>query len=182
MAFPGIETLTELIRPLAERRGMDIEEVRTVKAGKKSQVVVALDSDTRPTLDELEEVSNEISELFDAHEAAGELNFGAGYTLEVTTPGVDLPLTQPRHWRRNRGRKVKVGEATYRVGALDEEERTVVLIAPASGGPTVELWPVSDLAGAVVEVEFSNPPAGEIELAEQSFDEAAAAASHGEGE
>ncbi len=161
---------------------MDIEDIRTVKAGKKSQVVVSLDSDARPTLDELEAASNEISELFDAHEAAGEINFGAGYTLEVTTPGVDLPLTQPRHWRRNRGRKVLVGESAYRIGALDEDERTVVLIASGGKEPTVELRAVSDLAGAVVEVEFSNPPAGETELAGKSFDEAARAASHGEGE
>lgn len=180
MAFPAAETLTDLIRPVAQRSGMDVENVRTVKAGKKSQVVVALDSDTRPTLDELEAVSNEISELFDAHEAAGDLNFGAGYTLEVTTPGVDLPLTQPRHFRRSRGRRIKVGQGLYRVGALDAEEANVVLVSSGAAQPQVHVRAVSDLAGAVVEVEFNNPPAAEIELAEKSYDEAVTLASDGE--
>ncbi|WP_291313112.1 ribosome maturation factor RimP [Corynebacterium sp. UBA2622] len=179
MAFPGVETLTELIRPLAERNGMDVESVRTVKAGRKSQVVIALDSDTHPTLDELEAVSTEIGELFDAHEDAGEVNFGAGYTLEVTTPGVDLPLTLMRHWRRNRGRRVRVGEDLYRIGALDETAGTVVLVGTGKT-PTVHLRTVSELPPAVVEVEFNNPPAAEMELAEKSYDEAASLASDGE--
>ncbi len=159
---------------------MDIEDLRTVKAGKKSQVVIALDSDTHPSLDELEEISNEISSLFDAKEEAGELNFGAGYTLEVTTPGVDLPLSAPRHFRRNRGRLIHIREQTFRVGALDAEEKTVALIEAGAKNPQVFTFPVSDLAGAVVEVEFNNPPVVESELAGLTFDEVAKVASTGE--
>ena len=94
MAFPTPEQLGALVAPIARNHELDVEQIRAVRAGKKSQVVIALDGDTPPTLDELEVVSNELSELFDAHEDAGDLNFGAGYTLEVTTPGVDMPLTQ----------------------------------------------------------------------------------------
>lgn len=149
---------------------MDVEDVRTVKAGKKSQVVVALDSDTRPTLDELEVVSGELSELFDAAEDAGELNFGAGYTLEVTTPGVDLPLTAPRHWRRNRGRVVKAGDERWRVGALSEDEQEIVLVEVGSKASKAHVRQVSELAGAVVDIEFNEPPAAEVELAQTPFD------------
>ena len=171
MAFPSPETLTELIAPVAATYGMDVEDVRTTQAGAKSQVVVALDSDTRPTLDELEEVSNELSALFDAQENAGSLNFGAGYTLEVTTPGVDLPLTQPRHWRRNRGRLVKHDGALYRVGALSGDETEVVVIPAGQKTPKAETRGVSELAGAVVEIEFNNPPAAEVALSETDFAE-----------
>lgn len=176
MAFPGVEQLTRLIEPVAQAHGMDVENVRTVSAGKKSQVVVALDSDTRPTLDELEAVSNELGELFDAREDAGEVNFGAGYTLEVTTPGVDMPLTQPRHWRRNRGRLVTLEGSTYRIGALDEADDNVVLIAPGKGRPAVTVKPVSALPEAVVELEFKAPPAAEAELAQLPYDQASAEA------
>lgn len=175
MAFPEVEELTQLIRPVTDARGLDIETVKTVKAGKKSQVVVALAADEAPTLDQLEDVSNELSELFDAAEAAGTVNFGAGYTLEVTTPGVDLPLTEPRHFRRNRGRRVKAGEQVHRLGALDEDEATVVLITPAakkSAEPGVRVAPISELSGAVVEIEFNAPPEAELELADLSFAEA----------
>lgn len=172
MAFPEVEELKELIRPVTDARGLDIEAVRTVKAGKKSQVVVALAADEAPTLDQLEEVSGELSELFDAAEAAGTVNFGAGYTLEVTTPGVDLPLTQPRHWRRNRGRRVKLGGDIYRVGPLDDAEENVALISPAakkSDEPRVRVAPISDVSGAVVEIEFNAAPEAEVELSNMSF-------------
>ena len=92
MAFPDSGELETLIRPVIDAYGLDIEAVKTVKAGKKSQVVVAVAGDEAPTLDQLEEISNELSALFDATEERGEVNFGAGYTLEVTTPGVDLSL------------------------------------------------------------------------------------------
>ena len=174
MAFPSPEELRDRIAPVAAAHGMDVEDVRTTKAGAKSQVIVALDSDSRPTLDELEVVSQELSALFDASEDAGELNFGAGYTLEVTTPGVDLPLTAPRHWRRARGRLVAVGDATYRVGALDEDETRVVLVEDGAKSPQVRVRPVSELSGAVVEVEFNQPPKAEVELAELTFEEASA--------
>lgn len=172
MAFPESAELEKLIRPVTGSHGLDIEAVKTVKAGKKSQVVVAVAGDEAPTLDQLEEVSNELSELFDAAEERGDVNFGAGYTLEVTTPGVDLPLTQPRHWRRNRGHLVTVSGKTYRIAALNEAEDTVALIVPAekkSGEPAVELAPISSVSPAVVEIEFNTPPEKEMELAEKDY-------------
>lgn len=171
MAFPTPEELEALVAPVAAAHGMDVEGVKTTKAGAKSQVTVALDSDTRPTLDELEVVSEEISALFDAREDAGEVNFGAGYTLEVTTPGVDLPLTAPRHWRRNRGRVVKAGEERWRVGPLSEDESEVALVEVGAKQPKVVVRPVSEMPKSVVEVEFNTPPAAEAELAAQSFEE-----------
>lgn len=173
MAFPEKDELITLIRPVTDAHGLDIENVKTVKAGKKSQVVVAVAGDEAPTLDQLEDVSNELSQLFDDAEQRGEVNFGAGYTLEVTTPGVDLPLTHARHWRRNRGRVVKLGEETFRVGALDQAEENVALIVPVKKGePGIRIAPISDVSGAVVEIEFSTPPAQEVTLAQAPFDEA----------
>ena len=81
-----------MVEPVARTYGMDIEKIRTVKAGKKSQVVIALDSDEHPTLDDLEEVSKELSTLFDDAEERGEVSFGAGYTLEpVSYTHLTLP-------------------------------------------------------------------------------------------
>ena len=176
MAFPESGELETLIRPVTDAYGLDIEAVKTVKAGKKSQVVVAVAGDEAPTLDQLEEISNELSALFDAAEERGEVNFGAGYTLEVTTPGVDLPLTEARHFRRNRGRKVKVGGEQWRVGPLDAEETQVALVRATKKGEEVRVSPVSELSGAVVEIEFNAPPAAETELADRAFEDLDAAA------
>lgn len=177
MAFPEVEELAALIRPVTDANGLDIETLKTVKAGKKSQVVIAVAADVAPTLDQLEGVSNEISELFDAAEDRGELNFGAGYTLEVTTPGVDLPLTQPRHWRRNRGHLVRVSADSgdlARIGALNQDESAVILVSPApkkGAEPTVRVADLSEVSGAVVEIEFNPAPEAEIALTEQDFDD-----------
>ena len=179
MAFPTNETLERMVEPVARAYGMDIEKIRTVKAGKKSQVVIALDSDSHPTLDDLEEVSQELSQLFDDAEQRGEVNFGAGYTLELTTPGVDLPLTQPRHFRRNHGRKVKVGDEQWRVGPLDDDEAHVALVRADKKGEEIRISPVSELSGAVVEIEFNAPPAAETELVDRAFEDLEAAATAG---
>lgn len=177
MAFPTVEELTTMIEPVAERHGMDIEKVSASRAGKKSVVSVALDSDSRPTLDELEVVSNEIGEVFDEAEGMSKANFGAGYSLEVTTPGVDHPLTAPRHWRRNRGRVAalfdEAGKKTlWRIGALNDSETEVILIEYKAKTPKVESLAISDSPRAVVEIEFSNPPAAELAIAEEDFDTA----------
>ena len=175
MAFPTNEELTRLAEPVVARYGMDIENLGTVRSGKKSRVDIAVDSDSRPTLDDLEEVSNELSQLFDEAEERGELNFGPGYTLELTTPGVGMPLTKPRHFRRNRGRVIALGEGKerqlWRIGPMDAAEEQVALVQADKKGEQVRVLPVSELAGAVVEIEFNAPPAEEVALADTTFEE-----------
>ncbi|MFC6316719.1 ribosome maturation factor RimP [Corynebacterium gerontici] len=176
MAFPTSETLEALISPLVASHHLDVEGIKVNRAGKKSSVTIQLDGDQRPGLDLLEVVSQEISELFDATEERGTLNFGAGYTLEVTTPGVDRPLTLPRHWRRNRGRLVKVTQdekqSTWRIGALDKEEARVVLVQKQGRNLVVESLVLANTPRAVVEIEFAQAPEEQLELTNMSYDEA----------
>ncbi|GAB3590754.1 ribosome maturation factor RimP [Corynebacterium faecale] len=176
MAFPTVEELTALITPLAASHHLDVEGIRVTKAGPKSTVAIKLDSDSRPDLDLLELVSQETGELFDAAEARGELNFGAGYLLEVSTPGVDTPLTEPRHWRRNRGRLVAVGESDpkriARIGALNGEETAVVLVERDKKKLTVSVMELANSPRAVVEIEFAKPAQDELDLTGLTFDEA----------
>lgn len=177
MAFPDAQQLTELLQPKLAERGLDVEDIKTTKAGKKSQVVIRIDGDKRPSSDVLEEVSNEISAFFDAKEEAGELNFGAGYTLEVSTPGVDLPLTAPRHWRRNRGRKVSfdLGDGksqTARIGALNDAADAVILITANKKDVQTRAVRLENIARAVVKIEFAQPSEQEIAAVHKTFEEA----------
>lgn len=174
MAFPTNEELEQLITPILSARGLDIEKVKAVPAGKKSAVHIAVDADERPTLDDLEVISNEISEILDEAEGVGKANFGAGYTLELSTPGVDLPLTQPRHWRRNRGRLVNVNGEKSRIGALAPDENSVILINSSKKKTTIEVLQFSENVKAVVDIEFNNPPQAELDLSRLSYDEAIA--------
>lgn len=165
MAFPSVETITAMVTPLATAHGMDVESVRITKAGKKSLIAIAVDSDFHPGLDDLEVFSQEVSACLDAAEERGELRCGAGYTLEVSTPGVDMPLTEARHWRRNRGRLVNLEGEWFRIGPLSEDEFLVALIQ----GGDVSVRELALLPPGMVEVEFGQPPAGELGLVQQDF-------------
>lgn len=84
--------------------GLDLEAVELSQAGKNRVLRVAVDKDGGVTLDDVAEATRLISQLLDSDESMGE----SAYTLEVSSPGVGRPLTLPRHWRRNRGKLVKV--------------------------------------------------------------------------
>ena len=88
--------LAGLIEPVVAAAGMDLESVRMSVAGKRRLLRIIVDSDHGVSLDETADVSRDISTLLDANNALGD----APYTLEVSSPGVDRPLTEPRHWRR----------------------------------------------------------------------------------
>ncbi|WP_047241417.1 ribosome maturation factor RimP [Corynebacterium epidermidicanis] len=176
MAFPSSEKISELIAHILDSHHLDEESIKVNRAGAKSAVIIAVDADDRPDLDKLEVVSGDISDALDAAEANGEVNFGAGYTLELSTPGVDTPLTATRHWRRNRGRKVAVTVADrtsfYRIGALNDAETSAILITREGKKLQVVEHELASEAKAVVEIEFANVPADEQALAELTYDEA----------
>ena len=98
-----IEEITTAIRPIVEANGNYLEEVTVTPVGKSRMVTVIVDNEKHLNLDQVTAVSREISEVIETLGALGETPF----TLEVTSPGVDRPLTAPRHWRKNVDRLVK---------------------------------------------------------------------------
>ncbi|MFF0814155.1 ribosome maturation factor RimP [Rhodococcus sp. NPDC003318] len=163
MPVPSRERVVELLSDLIQSQGYDLEDVTVSQAGSRSVVRIVVDSDSGLGLDAVAELSRLISEVLDAATEFGE----TPYTLEVTSPGVDRPLTEPRHWRRSRGRKVRVdlpGEQVFgRVGELGDG--VVALVVPAKGGPVLREIVLDEVVKAVVQVEFSPPNARELELA-----------------
>jgi ribosome maturation factor RimP len=144
-----------LIGPLSVL-GLDVEAVELTPAGKRRVLRVAVDKDGGVTSDDLAVATKEVSAVLDASDVMGE----RPYTLEVTSPGVDRPLTLPRHWRRNAGRLVKVdlgedGEVTGRIGGTSDEWVTL-----AVGGAERELR-YDDIVRAKVQIEFNRPPEGD---------------------
>ena len=144
---------------------------RTGNASKPPRIVVVADGDEGLDLDAVAELSRSASELLDRlEESTGEL---APYVLEVTSPGVDRPLTADRHFRRAQGRKVEMtlsdgSQLTGRLGALGAG---VLRLVVADGGPgkySVREVPRDAVAKAIVQVEFSPPNRRELELAGRS--------------
>ena len=111
----------ELTGPIG-RLGLDLEAVDLTSAGKRRVLRVAIDKDGGVTMDDIADATREVSRVLDETDLMGQ----QAYTLEVSSPGVDRPLTLPRHWRRNRTRLVKVtlaeGEpVTGRITDSDED-------------------------------------------------------------
>ena len=84
--------------------GMDLENIRITATGRRRLLRVMVDADRGVSLDDITLISRALSAELDAIGAMGE----TPYTLEVSSPGVDRPLTEPRHWRRASGRLVRV--------------------------------------------------------------------------
>ncbi|WP_336881919.1 ribosome maturation factor RimP [Rhodococcus globerulus] len=163
MPVPSKDRVIELVSELVQSKGYDVEDVVVTNAGKHSAVRIMVDSDAGIELDAAAEISRLVSELFDSLEEIGE----APYTLEVTSPGIDRPLTAERHWRRARGRKARIDLADEtvvgRIGVLGED--SVAVVMNGRGGLTVREIPLADVQKAVVQVEFSKPSDAELELA-----------------
>ncbi|HEU0132819.1 MAG TPA: ribosome maturation factor RimP [Mycobacteriales bacterium] len=134
--------------PLAEA-GFDVEDVAVRAAGKRQLVQVVVDRDGGISLDDVADATRVVSAALDEADP-----FTGAYVLEVTSPGVDRPLTLPRHWRRNVGRLVDVrrsdgSRATGRVTAADDEG------ADVDGLGRV---PYAEVTKATVVVEFTHAP------------------------
>ncbi|NMD56206.1 MULTISPECIES: ribosome maturation factor RimP [Tsukamurella] len=161
-----------VIAPHLEAAGLDLEQLKINNAGPKSSIAVVVDSDAGPTLDELADVARTLSlAVDDADDVFG----GQAFTLEVTTPGAERPLTEPRHWRRARGRQaaIELTDGTNllaRIGPLTNDGTdggaTVTIVLPGAKGaaPTTRDLDLAEVAAAAVRVEFRRPNPQEMEL------------------
>ena len=139
----------ELAAPVSAL-GLDLEAVDLSSAGQRRVLRVAVDKDGGVTLDDIAEATRAVSQALDSRDLMG----ARAYTLEVSSPGVDRPLTLPRHWRRNAGRLVKVsrhaGEPVVgRITACDDEGAVLDV-----DGATQRV-PYGDVQKAKVQIEFT---------------------------
>ena len=108
-------------------------------------ITIIVDGDSHLNLDQVTVITKEISEVIENLQSLGDIPF----TLEVTSPGIDRPLTLPRHWRKNLGRLVSISlldgsEVKGRIGEATEVD-TIIDESKIS---------YSDIKKAVLEVEF----------------------------
>jgi ribosome maturation factor RimP len=97
-----LQRLERLLEPVIKAMDMDLEGLRVTTAGRRRLLRVVVDADGGVSLDDISNVSRELALKLDAATEMGE----QPYTLEVSSPGIDRPLTQPRHWRRAIGRLI----------------------------------------------------------------------------
>jgi ribosome maturation factor RimP len=153
------DRIADVIRPVVAAAGMDLESVRVTAAGRRRLLRVVVDSDRGVSLDDAAAVSRELSAALDTVAVMGDFP----YTLEVSSPGVDRPLTDPRHWRRAVGRLVRVTvtdsasarAVSGRICAADADGVTL----DVEGDPkNRRRFPYAVLGPGAIQVEFGHPP------------------------
>ena len=147
---PDSSGVADALRDPLSDLGLDLEAVELTPAGKRRVLRVAVDKDGGVTLDDIADATKEVSRVLDDTDVMGE----QPYTLEVTSRGVDRPLTLPRHWRRNADRLVKVtldDGSTLKGRILDSSDDSVTLDV---SGKQRELG-FERVKKALVQVEFN---------------------------
>ena len=139
------EDISAAITPALEALGFYLEDVTITSAGRRSMLTVIVDGDTHLSLDQVTSATKAIGEIVESIQSLGETPF----TLEVTSPGLDRPLTKVRHWQKNINRLVKVvlqngSEVKGRINEVNESSSVV-------GEIKVNY---SDIKRATLEVEF----------------------------
>ncbi len=147
------DSLTELLKPAVENAGFFLEQVLVTNPGNHRILTCVVDGPKPLNLDEVTVVSRLISELLDESELIDD-----AFTLEVTSPGVDRPLTQRRHWEKNVTRVISMSmndgsSLTARLTELRENDATFV--ENIKGRMKTHIIVLADIKKANVEVEFS---------------------------
>jgi ribosome maturation factor RimP len=170
--LPSQKQVIELLDGEFARAGYEIEDVLIDTAARPPRITVIADGDNPLDLDSIAQLSRSASDVLESVDTPA-------YVLEVTSPGVDRPLTTEKHYRRARGRKVELtlSDGSQLSGRLGEiRDGTVQLVVREGARPNFSIreLPVDGIAKAVVQVEFSPPNQRELELAGQSGKEASA--------
>jgi ribosome maturation factor RimP len=148
------DQISELVTPAVSDQGFYLEDVHVATPGSHRIVTCIVDGDASLNLDQVTTVSRVISELLDEAAFMGETPF----TLEVTSPGVDRPLTQPRHFAKNIDRLLKIikldgSEVTGRI--LSNTDQYVTLTVTVKKETIEQKVSLNDIKRAVVEIEFN---------------------------
>jgi ribosome maturation factor RimP len=163
--LPSHTQVIELLDAEFARAGYEIEDVVIDAHARPPRITVIADGDTALDLDTIATLSRSASILLDAVDS-----IQGRYVLEVSSPGVDRPLTSEKHFCRARGRKVDVelvdgAQVTGRVGEVCDDTVMLVVRDDQVRDWVVRAVALDEIVKAVVQVEFSPPAKREVELA-----------------
>lgn len=167
--LPSQRQVIELLGADFACAGYEIEDVVIDARARPPRIAVIADGDAPLDLDTIAALSRRASALLDGLDGANKIR--GRYLLEVSSPGVERPLTSEKHFRRARGRKVELvlsdgSRLTGRVGEM--RAGTVALVIREDRGWAVREIPLAEIVKAVVQVEFSPAAPAELELAQSS--------------
>lgn len=147
------EALEAVIEACVTDLGFDLEAVELSSGSKRRLLRVAIDADGGVGIDDITTATRALSEVLDADDS---VMGPAPYTLEVTSRGVDRPLTAPRHWRRNADRlvRVRLTEGEVVEGRIGPSNDTGADLITKSASRRIDY---ADIESAVIQAEFTMP-------------------------
>ena len=139
------EQVAAAITPAIESLGFFVEDIAITSAGKRSMLTVIVDGDTHLSLDQVTVATKAISEIVENLPTLGNNPF----TLEVTSPGLDRPLTKPRHWQKNKDRLIKIilNDGKEILGRIKDSTQSAVTVDE-------QVINFADIKRATLEIEF----------------------------
>jgi ribosome maturation factor RimP len=139
-----LDEVTRLIEPAAEAEGLSLVRVKMIGGTSDPTLqVMAERPDTRQlTLEDCARLSRRLSELLDAAEAEGRDPIPHAYRLEVSSPGIDRPLTRLKDYDDWKGHEARIvlaekldGRKVFS-GEISGIEGDTVLVDVQGLGPT----------------------------------------------
>jgi ribosome maturation factor RimP len=139
------EQVAAAITSAIESLGFYVEDIAITSAGKRSILTVIVDGDTHLSLDQVTVATKAISEIVENLPTLGNNPF----TLEVTSPGLDRPLTKPRHWQKNNDRLIKIilNDGKEITGRIKDSTQSAVTVDE-------QVINFADMKRATLEIEF----------------------------
>jgi len=97
------EKVRQLAEPVAAAEGMELIHVECLKMQSRWIVRLFLDKENVVTIDDCSAISNQVGDILDVHDL-----INGQYTLEVSSPGFDRPISRDQDFVKYRGSKVKI--------------------------------------------------------------------------
>ncbi|GAA0877660.1 ribosome maturation factor RimP [Algoriphagus jejuensis] len=153
--------LRQAIEELVEKHLPDeshfVVEVKMEEKAGKTTLLILIDADQGVTIRACSKVSRAVSEELEAKEMIGD-----AYVIEVSSPGVDFPLSSRRQYQKNIGRELKLTldsgpDVTGKLVEIDSENVTLLVKKKEKGKKATEeevLFPFAEIKKSIVQVSF----------------------------
>jgi ribosome maturation factor RimP len=153
--------LRQAIEELVEKHLPDeshfVVEVKMEEKDGKTRLLILIDADQGITIRACSKVSRAVSEELEAKEMIGD-----AYVIEVSSPGLDFPLSSKRQYQKNIGRELKMTltsgtEVTGKLIEIDSEKVKLLVKVKEKGKKATEeevLVPFAEIKKSIVQVSF----------------------------
>lgn len=153
--------LRQAIEELVEKHLPDdshfVVEVKMEEKAGQTRLLVLIDADQGITIQTCAKVSRAVAEELEAKEMIGE-----AYVLEVSSPGLDFPLSSKRQYQKNIGRELKLTlvsgiDVTGKLTEVDSEKVKLLVKKKEKGKKATEeevLFPFAEIKKSIVQVSF----------------------------